>query len=387
MTKEIKTRKPQPLRKSTDTFEKEVYDKTGTEYLFQDEYTGYNKKLTVMHSICGTEYMASPSKFLKGLDRCTTCYPRLNGYTITQDVYEQRVRDLHGDAYTVVGKFTRSVDPITILHNECGREFDIEAGSFVNMGIVCRHCSDHVIQKTDDEFKQEVWDAVGDEYTTLEPYVRSNLQVLMRHNKCGYVWGAWPMNFIKSGHRCPKCSGLMRKTTEQFKAEVAEQVGDEYSVLGEYYNSGTHIEMKHNICGHVWGLDPNSFVRTRSRCPKCAWSTGETKVAEHLDSIGVHFINEQYFQDCRDKSMLPFDFFLPDYNMLIEYDGIHHYKPVDLFGGEDNLVTVQAHDYIKDVYAGANGMTLLRIPYTDFNNIEITIDKVLKDIEEGRKQL
>lgn len=374
-----------PLRKTTDTFEKEVYDKTGTEYLFQDEYAGYNKKLTVMHSNCGTEYMASPSRFLKGLDRCTTCYPRLLGYKVTQEIYEQRVKDMHGDDYTVVGKFTRSVDPITILHNECGREFDIEAGSFVNMGIVCRYCSDHVIQKTDEEFKQEVWDAVGDEYTTLEPYTKSSERIKMRHNICGFTWSLYPMSFTSIGSRCPKCSGLLCKTTERFKAEVAAQVGTSYSVLGEYHNSYTHIEMKHNICGHKWKVQPASFTHTKSRCPKCAWSTGETKVAEHLDSIGVTYINEYSYSDCRDKSILPFDFYLPDYNMLIEYDGIHHYKPVDLFGGEDNLVTVQAHDYIKDRYAKSNDINLLRIPYTEFNNIESIIDKALKEIEEGRK--
>ena len=179
----------------------------------------------------------------------------------------------------------------------------------------------------------------------------------------------------------------MRKTTEQFRAEVADRVGDEYTVIGEYISVHTHVEMKHNVCGHIWSLEPNSFLSIGSRCPKCAWSTGETRVAKHLDSIGATYVNEQYFQDCRDKSMLPFDFFLPDYNMLIEYDGIHHYKPIDLFGGEDNLVTVQAHDYIKDVYAEANGMALLRIPYTEFNNIESIIEKALSAFEgEGRRQ-
>ena len=70
----------------------------------------------------------------------------------------------------------------------------------------------------------------------------------MKHNICNYKFEINPTNFL-SGKRCPKCAGKNKKTTEQFKQEIYELVGNEYEVLSEYKNVNK-IKIKHNICGH-----------------------------------------------------------------------------------------------------------------------------------------
>lgn len=62
--------------------------------------------------------------------------------------------------------------------------------------------------------------------------------------------------------------------------------------------------------------------------------------------------------------MLPFDFYLYDKNIIIEYDGLHHFEPVKGWGGEEKFKITQENDEIKNTYCKNNNITLIRIPYT-----------------------
>lgn len=66
---------------------------------------------------------------------------------------------------------------------------------------------------------------------------------------------------------------------------------------------------------------------------------------------------------------MPFDFYLPDLNIAIEYDGIQHYKPVVTFGGEEAFAELKLNDNFKTEYCYKNNIKLIRIPYTEYNNI------------------
>lgn len=65
-------------------------------------------------------------------------------------------------------------------------------------------------RKTNEEFKQEVYNLVKDEYTFLENYVNSKAKIKVKHNKCGNIYEVQPSNFLK-GTRCPYCAGLVKK--------------------------------------------------------------------------------------------------------------------------------------------------------------------------------
>lgn len=65
-------------------------------------------------------------------------------------------------------------------------------------------------------------------------------------------------------------------------------------------------------------------------------------------------------------------------NVLIEYQGIQHYEPVD-FGGDylSTFVDVKRHDAIKRNWCVLNGYNLLEILYTAFNNIQDTLERTV----------
>jgi len=240
-------------------------------------------------------------------------------------------------------------------------------------------------KKTTEEFKKEVFNLIGDEYTVLGEYIRSQTKILMQHTICKHIWEVQPGAFL-SGNRCPKCSnrGRRPKTTEQFKEDVYNLIGDEYIVLGQYKNNQTKILVLHNECGFEWEVRPNDFLRG-NRCPKCSRkiSRGEKRIMNFLRGLKIPFSYEHKFNDLIDKKHLRFDFYLEEHNLCIEYDGRQHFKAHD-FSGKDQesadkkFIITQKHDKMKNAYCENNSIKLFRIPYTDYNNINKILKKELK---------
>lgn len=112
-------------------------------------------------------------------------------------------------------------------------------------------------------------------------------------------------------------------------------------------------------------------------CGCFSQSKGEFIIEQKLNSLNIKFEKQKKFLDCKDKNRLPFDFFVPSYNMCIEFDGEQHYRPVDYFGGDDAYAILKRHDEIKDEYWKNHGIKLVRISYADFDNIEKILSHIL----------
>lgn len=92
-------------------------------------------------------------------------------------------------------------------------------------------------------------------------------------------------------------------------------------------------------------------------------SYGEVLIATILKEGNIRYIEQYKTDDCRDTLPLPFDFYLPDHNVFIEYDGMQHFEPIEYFGGTKHFEMQKKHDEIKEAYCKDNGHTLLRLPY------------------------
>lgn len=107
---------------------------------------------------------------------------------------------------------------------------------------------------------------------------------------------------------------------------------------------------------------PNAFIRG-NRCPFCNIPHGEDLVNGVLKSLGINYCYQKTFDDLKDNKSLSYDFFIPSQNILIEYQGIQHYEPVDHFGGEDQFKVQQKHDKMKANYAKSHNYRLIAVPY------------------------
>jgi len=108
-------------------------------------------------------------------------------------------------------------------------------------------------------------------------------------------------------------------------------------------------------------------------CPICAISKGEKFIRNYLEQRNLNFSSQKIFsfKDCK---RLSFDFFLPEFNKAVEFDGIQHFKPVDFFGGETSFKRQIYCDKLKNRYCTLNKISLLRIHYKNMNEIEDLLD-------------
>jgi len=118
----------------------------------------------------------------------------------------------------------------------------------------------------------------------------------------------------------------------------------------------------------TYGKDFISYHDFFGTTPQMRMSLGELRIDNYLRRKNIKCTYQKKFKDCRDKMPLPFDFYLDDYNVIIEFDGEHHRKAVDKWGGEEHLKTTQLHDKIKDQYCKDNGIILMRIHSDDLLN-------------------
>ena len=111
-------------------------------------------------------------------------------------------------------------------------------------------------------------------------------------------------------------------------------------------------------------------------------SAGEKKIYTYLQRNNIEFVWQKKFEDCRNIYMLPFDFYLPKYNLLVEFDGQQHYK-VGNFSksieiNRQKFEQLKKNDAIKTKYCKDNNINLLRLNYDDLIN---NIAEMLLDIE------
>lgn len=241
-----------------------------------------------------------------------------------------------------------------------------------------------LIKRTTESYKEEARRITGGEYVVMGDYRNNKTGVEMLHTVCGKTYSSRPNDFIDGGYRCTHCYGNAPKGHDKFVEEVRELTGDEYLVIGKYVNSRTHILMKHTACGgYSYPVTPNSFLRG-TRCPKCNQSHGERRVRDFLLARNLMFEEQGSYEECKYKRKLLFDFIVNSLvgDIIIEYDGEHHSRPVR-FGGVDELTALKRHlqtkrrDRIKTDYCRVNGIPLIRIDYTQFDEIEAILEREL----------
>jgi len=146
-------------------------------------------------------------------------------------------------------------------------------------------------KKTTDIFKDEIKNLVGDEYTLMSEYINRKTKVTIKHNICGHSFDIFPYNFIKKQNKCIYCDKNNRKNTDIFKEEIKNLVGDEYTLMSEYINNSTHVKMKHNLCGKIYSVLPSNFS-LGSRCPDCVKEKKRLTHDEYLKRVKKEVDNE-----------------------------------------------------------------------------------------------
>lgn len=177
-----------------------------------------------------------------------------------------------------------------------------------------------------------------------------------------------------NGSGCPKCVGF-NKTTEVFISEAKLIHGNKYDYsLVEYTSATNKIKIICNKHG-IFEQKPNKHLNGNG-CKYCFESKGEIKIVRFLDDNNVEYVREKRFKNCKNLLPLLFDFYLPNQNLLIEYDGEQHFKSINYWGGDIGFKSRQINDEIKNKFANENSINLLRIKFSEINKV----NQILKEI-------
>jgi|ERR1035437_79820 very-short-patch-repair endonuclease len=228
---------------------------------------------------------------------------------------------------------------------------------------------------TTDEFIKRAKLVHGDKYSYLTTiYVTARNKINIICSKHG-IFFQKPHDHLY-GRGCPKCVGLYNKSNDDFIIESKKIFGDKFEYNKTIYtNSQNYVIITCKQHGDFM-LSPNNHLSKKQGCPICKESKGEEKISNALKKMNIPFIQEKTFQNCIGKRRkLPFDFYLPKQNLVIEYDGKHHFEVVDAFGGEKGFDEIQQNDKIKNRFLIENNIKLLRIPYIQYENIENILRK------------
>lgn len=143
-------------------------------------------------------------------------------------------------------------------------------------------------------------------------------------------------------------------------------------------------------CGKTIGINSHTLTSGHTKSCGCLRSDknslSEKFVRKYLSTIGAEYEAERTFDDCIGVNgwKLRFDFFLPDYSMTIECDGMQHYRPIEYFGGQDKFDVLSANDKVKNEYCERNDILLLRLPYTDTEEDIMSLISFYINIQESR---
>lgn len=195
--------------------------------------------------------------------------------------------------------------------------------------------------------------------------------------KCNGVFKRKPQIFLKS-QKCPICETFsIMKTEECFKKELIQKLNGEYELLGEYKGTNTKTLFRHNDCGFIFENTPHNILQ-KTPCPKCKRfnSKGEIKIKKFLDNNNIYYEQQKHFKEL---NQLSFDFYIPNKNVLIEYQGEQHFHSIKFFGGEAKYLKQIENDSIKREFCKNNNFILLEIEYFNYNNIEDILNKWLND--------
>lgn len=306
---------------------------------------------------------------------------------MTTEEFKLRIMNLFGDEYEVLSEYVNNHTKVLVKHNSdvCGNHKYWVQPKGILKGTRCPACNNKKKgkkSKTTNQFKKELYDLVGSEYELVGEYTGVYNKVTLYHTKCKNNWKVTPNAFISSHSRCWYCrikehNINQRKTHEDFVKEVQEKYGNDYKILSKYVNSKTKVLVRHK-CGKEWYIRASHLLE-RDMCPKCKMSVGERHIMKYLDSKGIKYIMQKKFDDLMYKKHLSYDFYLPELNILIEYQGAQHYMPIGSFGGEEGYRNQIIKDNIKREYAKNNNYTLIEVSYDKkyYNKIKEYLDKKL----------
>ena len=320
------------------------------------KYINSKTKVKIICFIHGV-FEQSPNGHLSG-QGCPFCN---GGIKTTNEIFIKKAKKIHGDKYNYsLINYVNSNTKVKIICKIHG-EFYQYPGHHINRKYGCPKCSNRYNYTTNEFIEKSK--IIHNKYDySLVNYINNKIKIKIICSEHG-VFEQRPDDHLK-GFGCHKCSKNYKLTTKTFieKGNKVHINKYDYSLV-EYKDSFFKVKI---ICPEhgIFKQRPNDHLNG-SGCPLCNESKGEKNIRNILENNNIHFQTQKTFEKCKNILKLRYDFYLPEYNMCIEFDGKQHFEPIKHFGGEKRFKIQQNLDLIKNNYCKNNNINLLRIKYNE----------------------
>jgi hypothetical protein len=268
----------------------------------------------------------------------------------------------------------------TIITCPIHGDFEQTPANHLNGSIGCLKCS-IIKRSTDAKLPKEVFinrcnqiHSNKYDYNKVD-YINNNTKVIITCKKHG-DFEQTPGSHL-SGEGCKKCAtdkvkNIFKSNTKEFINKANLIHNNKYSYVQVTYK-GLHKKIIIKCSKHGDFLQSPAKHLSGQGCPKCRESIGEKQTALILDKHRIKYIREYKINGYKYR----YDFYLPDYNIYIEYHGEQHYKNNNRFGSNDVFDRTQRNDKIKIELVKRSTGLLITLKYT-FNTLEKIEDELLR---------
>ncbi len=338
-------------------------------------YINSHTKVICQCNVCGFIFSSEPSVLIKN-SNCPKCAIKINARKATKDhsLFVKEMEIINPDIL-IVSNYQRADKKVECQCKNCeGRWF--ATPSHLLHGTGCPYCYGH-IKISLENFMTSIKDSSVEIIGELTNF---STRVLCRCKECGNEWYANPENLI-NGSGCPRCknesAGLNRRKSKESFSEDMKSLHPEIELLSDYTHSHSTVKFKVLKTGEIREATPSALYASRIYGTKNY--KGEFLIADTLDRLKIKYIHGKRFSDLRGKrNPLEYDFYLPEFKTVIEFQGEQHLRPVDYFGGEKQFEIQCEHDQKKREYARKHKMKFIEILYHQIDEVETILKRELK---------
>ena len=329
----------------------------------QDRYVNNRTKITIKDDRCGHIWKVLPSTPLRGIG-CPYCSKRY------KRTYDEFIKDLYliNKNIVILTKKNEYINSSTKVKCKClidGHEW-MSLPSALLQGKGCPKCYGII---SEEEFINKLSETKSS-IILYGKYLGSKTKTTFMCLNDGFVWDTTPYHVLHNSG-CPMCANKMQSERQTLSHEEylkrLKQITNSILPINQYVKNDVPILHKCLKCNYEWEVSPNSLISERVGCPKCNCTKGENRIIKFLEDNNIDFVFQKKFDGLKNINSLYYDFYIPELNVLVEYDGEFHY--IDIFKN-NSFEPAKMRDVLKDEYAKNNNIKLIRIPYWDFDNIE-----------------